>query len=248
MEHAELVNKSIAGNLDGPGRAGLDAGEGEGKLGYDHGSAVISRGGSIIAMPQEADSRKPKGRSLSAVSAAFLENNTLLKGFLARFFWDQQDIEDVAQEAYLRAFIAEQHQRIDRPKAFLFRIAKNVALNELTKKSKQITDYIEETSVSVVMGSAAAADHEVEAEETLGLYCAAVAALPEKCRQVYLLRKAHGLARKDIAERMSLSLSSVDKYLFTGVLACRAFVRERERVTPDSSSMMVARDQRKKGK
>ena len=31
-------------------------------------------------MPQEADSRKSKGRSLSAVSAAFLENNTLLKG------------------------------------------------------------------------------------------------------------------------------------------------------------------------
>ena len=26
MEHAELVNKSMAGNLDGPGRAGLDAG------------------------------------------------------------------------------------------------------------------------------------------------------------------------------------------------------------------------------
>ena len=199
-------------------------------------------------MAQEADLSKRKSRSLSAVSASFLENNTLLKGFLARFFCNQQDIEDVAQETYLRAFIAEQNQNIERPKAFLFRIAKNVALNELKRKSKQITDYIEETGISVVIGSAAAADQEVEAEEALGLYCAAVAALPEKCRQVYLLRKAHGLARKDIAERMSLSLSSVDKYLFTGVLACRAFVRERERVTPDSSSVFVARDQHKKGK
>lgn len=199
-------------------------------------------------MTQEADLRKRQSRSLSAVSAAFLENNTLLKGFLARFFYDQQDIEDVAQEAYLRAFVAEQHNDIERPKAFLFRIAKNVALNELTKKSKQITDYIEETGISVITGSAPAADCEVEAEETLGLYCEAVAALPVKCRQVYLLRKAHGLPRKDIAERMSLSLSSVDKYLVKGVLACRAFVREREQLGPDSSSVTVAHVERKRGR
>ena len=74
----------------------------------------------------------------------------------------------------------------------------------------------------------ASADSEVEALESLGLYCNAVATLPEKCRQVFLLRKVHGLAHKEIAERMSLSVSSVEKYLLKSVLECKAFVREQE--------------------
>ena len=46
---------------------------------------------------------------------------------------------------------AEQKKHIEQPKAFLFRIARNVALNELTRKSRQITDFIEEVSASVVL-------------------------------------------------------------------------------------------------
>ena len=140
----------------------------------------------------------------------------------------------MAQEAYLRAYVAEQHKNIEQPKAYLFRVAKNIALTKLTKKSRQITDYIADLSTSVVIQSEAAAEDEVEAEQTLGLYCEAVAALPEKCRQVFLLRKVHGLAHKEIAERMSLSVSSVEKYLLKGILACRAFVQEREGQMPDS--------------
>lgn len=164
---------------------------------------------------------------LTAVSAAFLENSAFLRKYLARYFSDRQDIEDVAQEAYLRAYVAEQRKDIEQPKAFLFRIAKNVALTKLTKKSKQITDYIEETGTSLVIDSGFSAEQAAEADESLGLYCEAVASLPDKCRQVYLLRKVHGLAHKEIAERMSLSVSSVEKYLLRGILDCRAFILAR---------------------
>ncbi len=184
-----------------------------------------------IAMNRTGKSKQIKDGTVSAVSAAFLENNNFLKKFLARFFSEQQDIEDVAQEAYLRAYVAEQSKEIEQPKAYLFRAAKNIALTKLTKKSRQITDYIADLSDSVVIGSEAATEDEVEAEQTLGIYCEAVAALPEKCRQVYLLRKVHGLSHREIAERMELSISSVEKYLLKGVLACRAFVQKREEQT-----------------
>ena len=52
-------------------------------------------------------------RTMSAVSTAFLENYDFLKRFLARFFSASQDIEDVAQEAYLRAYVAEQQKDIE---------------------------------------------------------------------------------------------------------------------------------------
>lgn len=181
---------------------------------------------------------------LSAVTAAFLEYRNFLKKYLAGFLPAQQDIEDVAQEAYLRAWIAEQRQSIEQPKAFLFRVAKNLALTKLSKKSKQITDYIEEASASVVIQTAAAIDEELEAEQCLGLYCEAVAALPDKHRQVFLLRKVHGMAHKDIAEHMDVSCSSVEKYLRQGILACERYIRNHERPT----MLIETRSPRSRGK
>ncbi len=195
-------------------------------------------------MIREDDPRTYNRRPLSAVSAAFLLNHDFLKRFLGRFFSDSQDIEDVAQEAYLRAYVAEQQKVIEQPKAYLFRIARNLALTELTKKSRKITDYLEESDASVVIECGAAADSEVEAEETLGLYCEAVAALPEKCRQVFLLRKVHGLAHKEIAKRMSLSVSSVEKYLLRGILECKAFVQEHEGRVPNREAPTAATSRR----
>ncbi len=191
-------------------------------------------------MIQKDHPRTRNRRPLSAVSAAFLENNAILKRFLARFFSDSQDIEDVAQEAYLRAYVAEQQKEIEQPKAYLFRIARNLALTQLKKKSKKITDYLEDSGASVVIECGAAADTEVEAQESLGLYCEAVAALPEKCRQVFLLRKVHGLAHKEIAQRMSLSVSSVEKYLLRGILECKAFVQEQEGRVPNLEASTAA--------
>lgn len=198
----------------------------------------------VAADGAHAADRCAKAGPSSAVMAAFLEYNGFLKRFLAGFLPAQQDIEDVVQEAYLRAYIAEQHESIEQPRAFLFRIAKNLALNQLTKKSRQITDYIEEAGDTVVIETAAAIDEELEAQECLGLYCEAVASLPEKCRQVFLLRKVQGLAHKEIAERMALSVSSVEKYLRQGILACEAHVRNHE----EPSTPTEAKAPRSRGK
>jgi RNA polymerase sigma factor (sigma-70 family) len=170
----------------------------------------------------------PRVTARSSVTRAFLESSGFLKKFLSRFLPVQQDIEDVAQEAYLRAYIAEQRESIEQPKAFLFRVAKNLALTRLSRKSRQITDYIEEAGDSLVIETAAASDEELEAQQSFGLYCEAVASLPEKCRQVFLLRKVHGLGHKEIAERMELSVSSVEKYLREGILACQLHLRVNE--------------------
>lgn len=175
-----------------------------------------------------SNEERKKIAARSAVTAAFLESAGFLKKFLSRFLRMQQDIEDVAQEAYLRAYIAEQRESIEQPKAFLFRVAKNLALTRLARKSRQITDYIEEVGDSAGQETAAASDEELEAQQSFGLYCEAVAALPVKCRQVFLLRKVHGLDHKEIAERMALSVSSVEKYLREGILACQAHLRTHE--------------------
>jgi RNA polymerase sigma factor (sigma-70 family) len=194
----------------------------------------VRRGADAQSVP--AGRPRSKASAPSAVTAAFLESGSFLKKFLSRFLPMHQDIEDVAQEAYLRAYVAEQREAIEQPKAFLFRVAKNLALTSLSKKSQRITDYIEEAGESVVIDTAAASDEEVEAQQCFGIYCEAVASLPEKCRQVFLLRKVHGLSHKEIGERLGLSISSVEKYLREGILTCQAQVAQHEGSMPNDAA------------
>lgn len=164
------------------------------------------------------------GKSKSGVTRSFVEHGTFLKKFLSGFLRHEQDVEDVAQEAYLKAYCSEQERDIEQPKAFLFSIAKNLALNELTRKSRQMTTYIEECQAPHLLADEMPVETEIEALESLGSYCEAVAALPIKTRRIYLYRKVHGLPHKEIALRMGVSLSTVEKHLKIGLVSCRDYM------------------------
>jgi len=167
----------------------------------------------------------PSQGKLSVITRVFIENSTFIKAFLRRFLHSQHDIEDVIQQTYLKAYCAEKEKTIEHPKSYLFTIAKNIAINELTKKSNKITDYLEECADAVFIEPSATLESEVEAEQSLGIYCDAVAALPEACRRVFLLRRVHGLKQTEIAETLGVSLRNVEMHLQKGTLKCREFVR-----------------------
>ncbi|MGS2722978.1 RNA polymerase sigma factor [Porticoccus sp. GXU_MW_L64] len=179
----------------------------------------------------------------SSVTAAFLKHKSFLNAFLRKFMHRPQDIEDIAQEAYLRAFKAEKERDVGHPKTLLFTIAKNVALNELRSKAKRVTGYIEECHSDMDDLLSSTVDEEIEALDGLQSYCKAVDALPEQCRRVYLLRKVHGLQHKDIAERLGITVRSVERHLQKGAIKCRAFLREEESMQKNRS-LDASRQQR----
>ena len=72
---------------------------------------------------------------MSTILEAYLKNEVALKRYLRRFIRSREAADDLAQEAFLRAFAAESGQKIDTPKAFLFKVAKNLALNEIARQS-----------------------------------------------------------------------------------------------------------------
>lgn len=142
------------------------------------------------------------------------------------------DIEDIAQEAFLRAYAVEHNRAIEQPKSFLFRIAKHVALTQLTRKSRQITDYIEDSDPSLVIQTEHSAEDEISARQMLGLHVEAVAELAPQCRQVYLLRKVHGLSHKQIGDQLGIAVSTVEKHLMKAVEQCDRYIREKTEPRP----------------
>ena len=174
-----------------------------------------------------ASIRPTTGNQGTSVLSAFQLHQLALKRFISKYLNNAQDIEDVTQEAFMRAYSAEKTTLVRQPKSFLFRIAKNVAISQLRTKSRQITDYIEDQPTADVLLSEWSTEDEVMAQQKLGIHCEAVAALPPKCRRVYLMRKVYGMSHKEIAARLEIATSTVEKHLLKGVEACDQFINQR---------------------
>jgi len=163
----------------------------------------------------------------ATVSGAFQRHQLALKRFISRYLHNRHDIDDVAQEAFLRAYSAERNTKIRQPKSFLFRIAKNIAISELRSKARQITDYIaEDNDTDILVDEWSTEDH-LAAQERLGIHCEAVATLAPQCRRVYLMRKVYGMSHKAIALHLDIAVSTVEKHLIKGVELCDLYVRNK---------------------
>ena len=173
---------------------------------------------------------KPKNQTgrqkLSAVTQAFLTNQDAIKRFVSRFLYRQQDIDDVAQEAFLKAYNVELKRDIEHPKAYLFQIARNVALEGLRKKSSQIADHIVDFDENSITGYEGSVEAHMETQEYLGAFCEAAALLTPKCRRVFLMRKVYGFSYKEITERLGISMSTAEKHMRNGMLQTSAYMRE----------------------
>jgi RNA polymerase sigma-70 factor (ECF subfamily) len=171
-------------------------------------------------------SEKEQHKTNSAVLSAYKTHVEALRRFISRFV-GKHDVEDVVQEAFMRAYNTESGKPIEQPKSYLFRIAKHVALNQLRQRSRKPTDYLEDFDAPDVLVSEWTLEDEIMAQQKLGFHCAAVAALPPKCRKVYLLRKVYGMSYKDIAATLQISDSTVEAHISKGYARCDQYIAKR---------------------
>ena len=175
----------------------------------------------------------------SGVTPAFVKNLSFLKRFLTRFLSSSQDIEDVVQESYLKALCAEQKKEITSPKAFLFRIARNEALKELQKKSRRITDYLDDLDIPESSTEISIEDSSI-AKQRFGLFCESALEMPPKCRKAFLMCKVYGFSYKEIASHLDISVSGVEKHIARGLEICSNYVDKAESVDKDEKKSVEA--------
>ncbi len=164
---------------------------------------------------------------MSRILEAFLKNQTAIKRLLARYRLGKSDIEDLAQEIFIKGFAAETRTEIGDPKAFLFRIARNTAVTHLRKGKHSAMDALEEMGgADVVLDDGqSSAEEKLDGRRKIMLFTEAVAHLPPQCRKAFLMRRVEGLAFKQIAVRMDISISSAEKHVKNGLLKCSAYLR-----------------------
>jgi RNA polymerase sigma-70 factor (ECF subfamily) len=133
-----------------------------------------------------------------------------LRRYLARLLGNATEAQDVAHDAYLRVYPALDRQPAGRPEALLYVTARRLAINRLKRRS--ISPFAgEPLSPDAAAAPTPGVEDQVMARQELGLLEQAIAGLPEGCRAVLLLRKIELLSHREIADRLGITVSTVEK-------------------------------------
>lgn len=148
-----------------------------------------------------------------------------LQKYLRKFTAGAEDVEDLVQEAYVRVCALPPGQVVDSPRALLFRIAHNLAVDRVRQKVTRATDDVADFEPLNVFSEEAEPDEQVDLRRRFESFCAAVDSLPPLCRRVFVLRKVYQLSHAEIARVLGLSHSTIEKHVAKGLLRCRDRLR-----------------------
>jgi RNA polymerase sigma factor (sigma-70 family) len=141
-----------------------------------------------------------------------LYRNTVapLRRHLARILGNPNEAQDVAHDAYLKVYPLMEKQEAEKPEALLYTTARRLAFNRL--KRRRIAPFAAEPPLDDLNASPQpGVVQQVMARQELQQLEAAIAQLPEGCRAVLLLRKIELLSHQEIADRLGIAVSTVEK-------------------------------------
>lgn len=140
-----------------------------------------------------------------------------------------REVEDVVQETYVRMCQSRHAEEIRAPRAFMYRTARNIALNYVNRAESRLADSLD---AALDAGSWDATDSrgdpysQVSSREEFSLLCDAVRSLPVQCRRAFVLKKVYGHSYKEIAEKLGISEKTVEKHIAKGIVRCKVYLAE----------------------
>ncbi|MBP7140642.1 MAG: RNA polymerase sigma factor [Opitutaceae bacterium] len=154
-------------------------------------------------------------------------HDAALKQYLRSSFPSVGDVEDVVQESYLRVWHRQMQQPLASARSFLYRVARNLAVDRLRRTA------ISPIEPSAEFISSRAADNNPDAaeaasgKEEVQLLLDAIESLPPRCREILVLQKLHGLSLREIAHRLGIAEGTVQIQGAKGMRRCAEYLRER---------------------
>lgn len=129
------------------------------------------------------------------------------------------DVDDIVQEAYAQLIGLDAVDHIRNPRTYFYQVARNIILAHIRRLKVLSIETMADFDAIDVHDDGPLPDQYAEARQDLREVATAIASLPAKCREVYILRKIDGLSQREIADRLGTSESNVEKHLGRGVKA-----------------------------
>jgi RNA polymerase sigma-70 factor (ECF subfamily) len=180
---------------------------------------------------QQLVQRAQRGE-LRAFDLLVLKYQGRIAALVSRYISDPGEVEDVTQEAFIKAYKALPKFRGDSAfYTWLYRIAANAAKNYLAARARRPTgeasvEDVESFEHSGLVSEVSAPEAVVMGEELAAVVESALEALPDELRAALSLREFEGLSYDDIAEVLGCPVGTVRSRIFRAREAIDSRVRE----------------------
>jgi RNA polymerase sigma factor (sigma-70 family) len=128
----------------------------------------------------------------------------------------EQDAEDLVHDAYLKYAQSAKEQTIEKPEAFLMKVALNLSIDAHRASTVRGEEVLLD-DVVIVDGRPSAEDV-VLAREELAQVGECLSRMNEKTRSIFLDNRVEGLSYQELSEKYGITKSAVEKHIAKGVM------------------------------
>ena len=155
--------------------------------------------------------------------------------YIRHYTRDTHLIEDLMQQAYLKVWERlDEIRDIDRALPLVKTYTRNLLVDAIRKRMKEDIQWLENLQGEVEGWVEDTSS--MESRQQLQVLDIAIDRLPEKCKQVYLFHREQGLSYQEIAARLSISVSMVEKHMSKAI----RFLKEDLLTDPSLLLLVVA--------
>ena len=160
------------------------------------------------------DERTHRARFFDALYRQYAQ--PLLR-FISRQNIAREDAREIVQETYVRLHQVPEVEALESPRGYLFRTAINLA-RDSKRQRRRLHDVAAAgepgaPDVADVPSEAPTAFQQLEAEQELSIIRSAIAELSPTCRRVFIMHRFEGATYAEIAERLNVSVSMIEKHV-----------------------------------
>jgi RNA polymerase sigma factor (sigma-70 family) len=161
----------------------------------------------------------PSERRAAELAKLFESHNRSLKSFLMARIGNEQEVQEVAQEAYARLLQLDKPGAVSFLRAYLFKTAAHIAVDRARQRCTR--ERIDQVLAEVRDMESPSADRYILASEQLDLVEQALSELPPNYRRAFILRRYHEWAPEQIAQELGTQLRMVRNYISRATVYCK---------------------------
>lgn len=158
------------------------------------------------------------GELAEAVRTLYSDHHRWLHDWLRRKLGCAHSAADLAHDTYVRILISGRAPELGQSRAYLTQIAKGLVI-DLHRRRRIETAYLEALAQCPEQ-TVPSQEERVLLVETLVRIDAALATLPARVKETFLLSQFDGLTYSAIAVRLGISVGAVRKYMLKAAQAC----------------------------
>lgn len=129
---------------------------------------------------------------------------------------------DIFQDTFIRYANYKSKQSIENPRAFIFKIAANLATDHLRSCARERRHLAEQQTMPAAEPTKPSLECSAVSEQQLSLLMDALMELPPKCRTVFVLLKLKHYSYAQVEAKLGISQTMILKYLNRALSHCRS--------------------------